>query len=284
MELPDNLKPNNLRQNDAQSDDFPEFSPTEVHCLLYDTFGEKSPIQFRDDIDSETLDQIPIFRIAEAFLKLIQRDKKVKLTPLGALPKKVIVELYEERFLPDENIENGIIKLRKEQDVIAIMSARLASEFAGLARKANGRLVLTKKAAKLLESNNRSEIFKQFFQAFTDKLLWSFHDGFPEQPVGQLGWAFSTILLNRFGGQPQTVSFYAHKYLKAFPSFITFFRNDYLTPEQLFVRCYGLRTFKRFFLWFGFATASKQKKLSDLDTDTFTRTDLVERIFKFDGC
>ena len=280
MKLSDDMETNIFLRNNSPLDDFLGLSPTEIYDLIYDTFGEKSPVQFRDNIDDETLDQIPLFRIAEEFLKIIYRDKQIKLTPLGALPKKAMVELYDKRFLLDEHIESGITKLWKEDDCIFIRSARLTSELAGLVRKANGKLHLTKKGIKLLETNNRLQIFKQFFQAFTDKFLWSFNDRYPEQPIGQLAWAFSVIMLDKFGDQPETVDFYAHKYLKAFPNFISFFRHDFSTPEQQFNRCYGIRTFTRFFLWFGFVSVEKQNKYSDPDSDKFKRTDLVKGIFK----
>jgi hypothetical protein len=283
MKKPDDIETNILLLNNSPVDDFLGLSPTEIHNLLYDTFGDKSPVQFRDDIDDKTLDQIPLFKIVEDYLKIIQRDKHIKLTPLGALPKKVMVELYDKRFLLDEHIESGITKLWKEDDCIAIRSARLTAEIAGLVKKVSGKLTLTRTVTKLLETNNRLQIFRQFFQAFTNKFLWSFNDGYPEQPIGQLGWAFSLILLDRFGDQPQTVEYYADKYLRAFPKFITFFQPDYSTPERQFFRCYGVRTFDRFFLWFGFVTVDKQKIFIDLDTDKFKRTDLVKRIFKIDN-
>jgi hypothetical protein len=282
MKLPNDIETNILLRNNSPLDDFLGLSPTEIHHLLYETFGDKSPVQFRDDIDDKTLDQIPLFRIVEEFLKIIYRNKLIKLTPLGALPKKVMVELYDKRFLLDEHIESGLIKLWKEDDCISIKSARLTAELSGLVKKANGKLTLTKTGTKLLETNNRLQIFKQFFQAFTEKFLWSFNDGYPEQPIGQLAWAFSIIMLDKFGDQPQTVELYANKYLKAFPEFIKYFRHAYSTPERQFYRCYGVRTFDRFFLWFGFVIVDKQKKYLDLDTDKFKRTDLVKSIFKID--
>jgi hypothetical protein len=42
------------------------------------------------------------------YLKIIERDKQIKLTPLGALPRKVLVEFYEKKFLLDMAIESGI--------------------------------------------------------------------------------------------------------------------------------------------------------------------------------
>lgn len=281
MDLTDDIETNILLRNNSPLDDFLGLSPSEIHELVYDTFGDKSPIQFRDNIDDETLDQIPLFRIAEEFLKIIYRDKQIKLTPLGALPKKVMVELYDKRFLLDEHIESGLTKLWKEDDCIAIKSARLTAELAGLVKKTNGKLTLTKTGTKLLETNNRLQIFKQFFKAFTEKFSWSYNDGYPEEPIGQLAWAFSIIILDKFGDQPQYIELYADKYLKAFPIFITLFEHSYTTPERQFYRCYGVRTYDRFFLWFGFMTVEKQKSYFDIDTDKFKRTELVRRTFRF---
>jgi len=174
-----------LLRNNMPVENFLELTPTEVHYLLYDTYGEKSPLQFRNDLDDNTLNQISLFCIAEEYLKIIQRDKQIKLTPLGALPRKIMVELYDKRILLDEQIESGITKLWREQDCISIANARFTVELAGLVRKANGKLALTKKGAKLLQNGTRIEIFKLFFQSFTEKLAWSSNDGYPDQYVGK---------------------------------------------------------------------------------------------------
>jgi len=49
-----------------------------------------------------------------------------------------------------------------------------------------------------------------------------------------------------------------------------------------FFRCYGIRTFEGFLLWFGFVTVDKQKVFINSETDKFKRTDLLKRIFKID--
>ena len=174
MKKPDDIETNILLLNNSPVDDFLGLSPTEIHNLLYDTFGDKSPVQFRDDIDDKTLDQIPLFKIVEDYLKIIQRDKHIKLTPLGALPKKVMVELYDKRFLLDEHIESGITKLWKEDDCIAIRSARLTAEIAGLVKKVSGKLTLTRTVTKLLETNNRLQIFRQFFSSVYKQISLEF--------------------------------------------------------------------------------------------------------------
>jgi hypothetical protein len=249
---------------------------------LYETYGEKSPLQFNKNLDDNTLDQIPLFRIAEEYLKIIQRDKQIKLTPLGALPKKVMVELYDKRILLDEHIESGLVKLWREQDCISIANARFTTQLAGLVRKANGKLALTKKGVKLLLPENRITLFKLFFQTFTEKLMWGSNDLYPDKTVGQLGWAFSVFMLTKFGDQANSTDFYSEKYLKAFPNFITFFKPSYSTPERQCAHCYSTRTFDRFLLWFGFVTVEKKKHYLDLEPDKFTGTDFVKRVFSFD--
>jgi hypothetical protein len=271
-----------LLRNNKPVENFLGLTPTEVHYLLYDTFGEKSPLQFRNDLDDTTLDQISLFRIAEEFLKIIQRDSQIKLTPLGALPKKVMVELYDKKILLDEHIESGLIKLWREQDCISITSARMTAELAGFVRKANGKVVLTKKGEKLLQPENRINLFKQFFQTFTEKFNWGFNDLYPKEPIGQLGWAFSVYMLYRFGNQTYTSDYYAYMYLTAFPTYISFFEHTYSTPERQFISCYCTRTFDRFLLWFGFVTVNRKKHYLDLEPDKFTGTELVKRVFSFD--
>jgi hypothetical protein len=268
--------------NNRPVENFLGFSPIEMEYLLYDTFGEKSPLQFSNDLDDNTLNQIPLFCVVEEYLKIIQRDKQIKLTPLGALPRKVMVELYDKKILLDEDIESGITKLWKEQDCISIANARFTAELAGLVRKANGKLALTKKGAKLIQPENRIPLFKLFFQTFTDKLMWGSNDLYPDKTVGQLGWAFSVYMLKKFGEQAHAVDFYAEKYIKAFPNFITFFDQRYTTPERQCAHCYGIRTFDRFLLWFGFVTVERQKHYLHKEPDKFTRTDLVNKVFTFE--
>ena len=279
MDFKEIIQASILLRNNTPLDEFEGLTPTEVHSLLYHTLTYKSPVQLKQVADDSTLDQVPFFRLAEELLRIIHRDKFIKLTPLGALPKKVMVEVYAHGFLPDEHIESGIVKLHREQDCISISAARFATEYAGLIKKAHGKLSLTKLGEKLLQSENRPELFTKILLSFTRDFNWGFHDGYPNQPIGQLGWAFTLYLLFKYGREPRTVTFYADKYLTAFPVFITFFQADFSTPKKLFIQCFHLRTFERFLLWFGFVSVQKQKKHSDPYTNTYSCSELMECLF-----
>jgi len=266
--------------NNKSIDDFLGLTPSQMFYLIHDTFGKNSPIRLSDKIDDNILDQIPIFRIAEEYLKIIQREKQIKLTPIGAHTRKVIYELYDKRFLLEDMIESGITKVGREEDFTAIHNARLTLEIAGLVKKTNNKLSLTQKANKIFVSNDRQQLFKLFFQTFTSKFAWSYNDGYTNESVGQLGWAFSIIMLNRFGNKPETIDFYAQKYLQAFPNLLHFFQPGYITPEKQFVSCYGLRTFERFLLWFGFVTTDKENKTIFRENNKYQRTEIMKKIFR----
>lgn len=52
-----------------------------------------------------------------------------------------------------------------------------------------------------------------------------------------------------------------------------------LSVEKMFLNCYTIRTFNRFFIWFGFVEIDKKNKLIDLENNTYKRTDLLQKIF-----
>ena len=98
------FEPVRLLLNNAPVDDFYGLSAAEIHHLLYDAYGDKSPLGLRSDIENSTLDEIPFFRMTEEFLKIISREESIKLTPLGALPRKTVHELYGHKLITEDII------------------------------------------------------------------------------------------------------------------------------------------------------------------------------------
>lgn len=268
--------------NSISMDDFSGLTPNEMHELLYHPFERSSPVCLRNMLDDAILNEVPIFLLAEEYLKIFAREKQIKLTPLGFLPKKIMVELYDKGILPDEHIEAGIFKLNREQDCISIMSMRYAMELGGLVKKQNGKLSLTKKGIMFAESQNRLQFFKLFFQSFTEKFSWGYNDGYTEAPIGQFGWGFSLYLLHKFGSKPQNAGYYAQKYIAAFPQWMDYFESDEVfTAKEEYIHCYGIRVFERFSLWFGFVKVNRKNTYADLESDTFLATDAIDKIFVF---
>jgi hypothetical protein len=272
-----------LLRNNSPIADFENLSPSSFHYILYDTYNENSPVHFQNNIENETLDRVPLFRVAEDFLRIIEREKFIKLTPLGALPKKVIVELYDKKYIYDLLIESGITKLWKEQDCIAILSTKIVTEIAGITKKASNKMTLTKKGTSFLKLENRQVFFELFLSTFADKFNWGFNDNYPEKPIGQIGWTFSIYLLEKYGKEFQSDSFYAEKYLKALPNLVNQFETDGLrTQREKFIDCYGIRTFERFLEWFGLVETKSETKKKWSEELHIKPTEILTKVFKID--
>lgn len=170
------------RLNSLPMDSFLGLSPSMVHTLLYTPFDKSSLLKI-NDLSDEMLDQIPLFAIAEDLLHIIQRDNYIKLTLRGALPKKIVIELYNKKHILDSFIEVGYNKLNRESDCDTILGTRVVLELAELVTKERGKLRLTNKALNLLEQNNRQELFNIFFKAFITQFNWGYYDRFPESPL-----------------------------------------------------------------------------------------------------
>jgi len=93
-----------FKYNNSPLEKLSGLTPTQTHELIYNPLGENSCIKFTSEINSEILDKMPFFRISEELLKIIKREGFIKLTPLGALPRKVLVELYDFMFISDEHV------------------------------------------------------------------------------------------------------------------------------------------------------------------------------------
>ncbi|MEX1259721.1 MAG: hypothetical protein WEA58_02545 [Balneolaceae bacterium] len=76
--------------------------------------------------------------------------------------------------------------------------------------------------------------------------------GYGQNNIGQLGLGFTLVLLSKYGNEKRPASFYAEKYLNAFPELLqSIDPKSYATREDQAFRCYSIRTFSRFLAHFG---------------------------------
>lgn len=182
------FEPQRVLFDNTPLDDFCGMTLNEIHNLLYSPFDETSPLKINSDIDNDTLNNIPFFRLTEELLKIVQREKHVKLTPLGALPKKVLHELYDHKFIKERFIETGISTLNREHDAISIMTAHYAARISGILKKVKGNLLLTKSGLILLNTENRIDFFLKVLKSYTTQFNWATNDGYSDFQIGQFGW------------------------------------------------------------------------------------------------
>lgn len=263
-------------QNHKGHPDFEGYSPDEMTYILYETFVSNSPIQLQKLSESE-YKTIPILNQIKYLVDLIIQDGELKLTSKGFLPPKVVADIYSQGFMKDEFIESGMSKLYKEIDAPSVNLTRILTEISGLAKKRNNKLSLTKKGEKIVSDNY--ELLKLILGTFGAKFNWAYFDGYGDNGIGQIGYGFSLILLSKYGMVERTGSFYAEKYLKAFPHLIDIIPPSHFdTSEDQAENCYSVRTFPRFLDYFGFIKIRSEEKWgSDI---VISKTELFDKLIK----
>ncbi|MGM1055354.1 MAG: hypothetical protein ACQEWG_05650 [Bacteroidota bacterium] len=261
-------------QNNREISEFAGYSPFEMHQILHFTFGPVSPINVQK-LSDFNYKKVPILNQVKYVMALIAKNGKIKLTNKEFLPTKIVSDIYNQGFLKDEHIEMGISKLYKETDSITVNLSRILLELAGLIKKRKGKISLTKKGEKTILDD--FILLTTILDTFTGKFNWSYYDGYGENQIGQLGYGFSLILLSKFGKEKRFDSFYAKKYLNAFPQLLDSVESSFGTLENYSTRCYTTRTFERFLDYFGLIKIEREGKGLD-SLKYITKTDLFDRL------
>ena len=261
-------------QNERSLSEFEGYSPEEMNRILYDTFGESSPIQLKE-MSSAEYDKIPLLNQIKYLADIIEDARGLKLTKKGYLPIAVVAELYDQGFMKDEHIEAGITKLYKETDSITVNLPKILLEISPIAKKRNGILSLTKKGVNI--RNNNAELLKTIFEICATKFNWAYYDGYGENQIGQLGYGFTLILLSKYGDEQRSDSFYADKYFKAFPQLLYGIEPSYGTLESYSAGCYSIRTFDRFLQYFGLVQM-EGKRMGLIKNKRIKKTELFDQL------
>jgi len=263
-------------QNNREIQEFEGYSPFEMHHILHFTFESNSPIILQKLADLDCL-KCPMFNLVKYFLDLFNDKGEIKLTAKGFLPTKIVQDIYNQGFLEEYQFSSGISKLYKESDSLTVNLTRLLAELAGLTKKRNGKISLTKAGEKIASVNQ--ELFDLIFKTMTQKFSWAYYDNYENEQIGQFGFGFSLILLSKYGTEKRLDNFYSDKYLKAFPQFLESITPTYGTVEQYAGNCYSIRTFERFMKYFGLVEIEKQGQR--LERKNFiTKTELFDKLIK----
>ncbi len=265
-----------FEQNNQGLSDFEGYSPAEMRFILYDTFGDNSPIQIRELAGSD-YKRIPILNQIKYLLHLVDNQGELKLTNKGYLLTKIVSEIYSQGFIKEEHIESGISKLYKETDSITINLTRILIEISGLVKKRNNKLSLTKKGKSII--GNDFKLLSLIFRILGNKFNWAYYDGYGQNSIGQVGFGFTLILLGKYGAEKRIDKFYSDKYFKAFPDSIDEITDSYFDTNQVQAeKCYSLRTFDRFLDYFGLVKIeSKDRIFAD---KYVTKTELFDKLIK----
>jgi len=271
--------------NTSPIEDFEGLSPADMRYILYDPFSIDSPFKLKNHIPDNILDQIPMFIQVEYLLNRINDLGEIKLTATGALPTQMVKELYNQGFIKDYGIEKGYSKLFGETSCLPVHLTRIIVEISGFAKKKKGKLLLTNSWKNKLISKNRHDIFFQLFSTYSLKFNWGYLDSYPSQLTGQLGFAFTLLLVSKYGKIERLDNFYTDKYLKAFPKLLMDFNTGYFNDDVNghFHNCYSYRTFDRFLEYFNLIDSRTEGKYFTDKKKFIKKTALFDHIIFFDN-
>ena len=236
-------------RNNLGIPEFEGYSPNEMEYILYDIFGENSPVHLLKMTEPD-YKKVPLLNQIKYLAGLIDSQGELKMTSKGFLPVKVVADIYQQGFLKDEFIEVGISKLYKEADSLTVNLTRILLEISGLANRRKNKLSLTKKGKTIVADDY--ELLLLIFKTFGTKFNWAYYDGYGQINIGQMGFGFSMVFLSKYGNKRRKDRFYADKYFEAFPQLINATNIPrYGTVQDEAARCYSIRTFDRFLDFFG---------------------------------
>ena len=254
--------------------DFQGYSPDEMGKLLYQSFEPGGLLQLKT-LQPEEYEQIPLFRLVQLLALRVSEAGALKLTQTGALPTKLVSELYR----LDPRIQDRIIPPRdnmKEADTVPAHLSRIMLEICGIAKKRHNKLSLTKAGEKLL--GQPAALLQKLILVYCYKFNWAYFDGYGGNAIGQAGFGFSLALLSKWGKEERIDHFYAKKYFQAFPHLLDpRLKSQYTDLLTYCSHAYSLRTFDRFGLYFGLLTTNKPR----WDTDKLVvKTELFDKLIQ----
>ncbi len=268
------------KMNSRAIADFQGLNPTQMHLLLQQTFQPDSPLKVKTPTSAQ-LERIPFFLLTVDLLKAVQAAGQVKATSKGNLPVALCKELYAKKYILHEMIESGITKAYKEEDYQALHAAHIVSKKAGFLRLLKGKIMLTKKAEKLLQPEHQPTLFEELLETYCKKFNWGYLDGIEDQSAAQNEMGFLMLLLSKFGDQDRKSDFYAEKCLEAFPILKTHLGKGYFPATVEMSHAVEIRFLHHFAAWFGLATAVVVENVRYQRDQSYHKTPLMDELFRF---
>ena len=269
------------KSNNIPNDDFDGISPEQMHFLLHEPFSSNAILQFNKAMDQH-LEQVPLFKLSELLLAEIRDAGKLKLTTKGNLPVRVCELLFNQQLIKWKYIKY-VSRVREEEvPYLGPLKFYLIEE--GIVKKRNNTLSLTKNGEKLMEGSQTARFTSLFF-FFAKRFNWvNFYSLEDNGKYGQLGWAYSLVLLGKYGDKVRDSEFYSFKLMQAFEKEML---DHSETKEQqdniqTYHRAYAIRFFESFASWFGLVNIERKRnpQLPIFDQVIVSKSILFDQLFE----
>ena len=267
--------------NNCPVDDFEGFTAYEMHGLLYFPFDEKkSPLSLNTEVESKLISKSSFYNHIIKYLEHLRENQPLKLTQKGNLPRKFCRELFDMGLIEGEMIISRN-QITREHDSLYIHAINVFTRLAGLTKKINWKISLTKKSVHFTDNKVPCEIYNYLFKKYVTKFNWGYSDGYPQSWIIQGSFGFTIFLVQKYGNDARNIEFYSDKFLRAFPSAIQDYHgNIVFSAEEKFQNCYYLRVFKRFLKRFGLVNLVCTGDLL-LRKTTITKTELIDPVINW---
>ncbi len=242
------------QHNERGIDDFCGLSAEIMHSWLNDKCNEALNIRFNAPLCDTSY--APILAYVEVVVTdIIENGGKLKATTKGNLPTKTVkkaalllsglaVAKYEKELSISE------FSGSTEDKFNAMHVTRVLLQQSGFIKLQKGVFSLTKKGQTLYQSQGLHAFFVPLLHYYIEEYNWGYLDGYPDETMISMCWAFSFWRLQQHGNVEQLCDEIdtAFPWLKAeLPE------NAYSTQQEQFERIIECRLIERFMTLFGFA-------------------------------
>ena len=234
------------------------FTGEELQRLLLSPLADNSPLRLETDLPDAAFEEVPLVCDCLGFLRLLVEEAPLKLTQKGNLPRAAIARLVEAGTLGEPWWWEFKTPLNESDAPRATLLRRLA-ELAGLTRKRHGKLDLTKRGRDVVDGKTPAgELYRKLMNWHLTEYNWAYPDAMPESRWLQACSWYTLYLLQEYGAEKRPSTFYAEKFVLAFPFALQdFAAARYGSPREILQHAFELRVLMGFAVEFGLASASK---------------------------
>lgn len=275
------IRENFFGNGSEKCEQFEGLTPAEMNILAGAPYSDLSPIRLNKPLHPDVLASIPILNLSKFLLEAIAAAGEQKLTPKGNLPEKLVMAMYQTGFITPRYLnvyKEKITKIREEDDK-SFQFTRALLEQAGLIKKRNNKLSLTKTGLKLLTDD--ASLFKQLLVTCSTQFDWSKMDGYENNDIGVYGFAYALKLMSVYGSEKRLLQFYAERYFKAFPWLVATRIHSYFNdPIKYSNDCFEHRALEILMTYFGLVRVESIPGAAYGFDQQVVRTELFEKILQ----
>jgi len=268
--------------NSIGLEDFDGLSPEQMHRLLHTPLSPESLMSVKVGIERH-LDKVPLFKLSELLLSEIHTAKTLKLTAKGNLPVRICELLHGQDLIQWEYMH--YVKRITEDDIPYIWPLKHYLLDTRIIKKRSNSLSLTKQGETFLKGPAVLR-FTSLLNYFSSQFHWgNFYDFDDDGKCGQLGWAYSLLLLSRDGSKSHESKFYSLKWMQAFEKGL--WQADKQESErealEFYHRAYAVRFFESFGNWFGLVNIERRpaREHAFMKEMLITKSELFDQLLDF---